>query len=178
MSFATSSFSTSLGFLPVIAASGILVAGVVDDFRSRKVHNVLFLICAAVALVVAVAVGGWEALYLAPVGFMAGIAVFLPLVILKVVGAGDMKLMAAFGIVAGWNAVLTVAVFALIWGAIFGLVQVTLKGQLLGTLKNMLAIASMKNRQPVELHKMPFTVAILMGWLSHLTTSGVFGGVL
>jgi prepilin peptidase CpaA len=173
MNFSMASISSGLSYLPVVTASGILAAGVIDDLRSRKVHNVLFLICVAIALVVTMLVGGLQALFLAPIGFMAGFAVFLPLVLLNIVGAGDMKLMAAFGIVAGWNAVVAVAVFALIWGAIFGLVQVTLKGQLLQTFRNMLSIASMKERKSIELHKMPFTVAILMGWLSHLTYQGV-----
>ena len=168
--------STGILFsMPLIAASTILLAGVIDDFRSRKFHNWLFLVCCAVALVVAVASGGISAMITAPLGFGAGIALFLPLVLVGIVGAGDMKLLAAFGIVAGWQSVLAVAVLSILWGAIFGVVQVILKGQLGSLLRNMYFIVTLKakDKSAIDLHSMPFTVALLMGWLTHLVYRGM-----
>lgn len=159
--------------IPLITATLILLAGVVDDLRSRKVHNWLFLACAAIAALVSVSMEGLGGLSTATIGFLAGLGVLLPLVLLKVVGAGDMKLFAAFGAAAGANAVITVAVFSLIWGALFGVIQVVMKGQLMSTLRNMVAIASMKDRTRLELHKIPFTVAIFVGWLTYLVNRGV-----
>jgi prepilin peptidase CpaA len=154
---------------PLVTASLILFAGVIDDLRSRKVHNWLFLGCTALAVIVNFSIGGWSGLNTALLGFVAGFLILLPLVLLKIIGAGDMKLFAAFGAIAGWSAVINVAILSLIWGAIFGIVQVAVKGQLMVMVKNMLAIASMKkDRSTIELHKMPFTIAIFMGWLSFL----------
>ena len=53
-------------------ASLILFAGVIDDLRSRKVHNWLFLACTAIAVLVNVGVGGWSGLNTAFLGFVAG----------------------------------------------------------------------------------------------------------
>lgn len=161
--------STSLALsIPAFAASAILLAGVIDDLRSRKVHNWLFLSCAAFALVVALATGGWAGLSNGVLGFMAGVAVFPPLVLAKMVGAGDMKLLAAFGILAGWSAVLSVAVYALLWGVLFGVIQVIVKGQGKVLINNMLSIVVLKDRQNLVLHKIPFTIALLVGWMTHL----------
>src|SRR5687768_5345683 len=92
---------------PIVTASAILIAGVIDDFRTRKVHNRLFLACSAIALVVVAAAGGIAAVPTAIFGFLAGLAIFLPLVLIKAIGAGDMKLLAAFGIAAGPSAVVS-----------------------------------------------------------------------
>ncbi len=157
----------------VFAATAILLAGVVDDFRSRKFHNWLFLVCVAVALIVSIATGGVTGLLMSLGGFAAGIVIFLPLVLLKILGAGDMKLMAAFGIVAGWNAVLSVAIFSIFWGAAFGLAQVVLKGQLKSVLRNLGSMAINKGQPATELHKIPFTAALFVGWLTYLVYQGV-----
>lgn len=159
--------------LTLITASLILLAGVIDDLRSKKVHNWLFIACTLIALIVAVATRGLGGLNDALLGFVAGIATLLPLVLLKVIGAGDMKLMAAFGAVVGWSVTVDVAVLSLLWGAIFGLVQVTLKGQLKATAQNMMQIAQMKDRSTLTLHKLPYTIALLMSWLTNLVYQGV-----
>jgi prepilin peptidase CpaA len=157
----------------LITATLILIAGVIDDLRSKKVHNWLFLLCALLALAGATVTGGFAGFNLALIGFFAGLVILMPLVLLKVIGAGDMKLFAAFGAAVGWNTTFDVAVWALIWGAIFGVVQVTLRGQLKATLQNMIAIAQLRDRQTLTLHKIPFTIALLMGWLTDLVRRGV-----
>lgn len=159
--------------LSLITATSILLAGVIDDLRSKKVHNWLFLACAALAISVGVATAGFAGFNIAMIGFVSGIVALLPLVLLKVIGAGDMKLFAAFGAAVGWGTTFDVAIWALLWGAIFGLVQVAIKGQLKATLLNVLTIAQFKDRKGLELHKIPFTVALFMGWLTDLVHRGV-----
>jgi prepilin peptidase CpaA len=160
--------------LVTYAAQGtILVAGVIDDLRTRKFHNWLFLACSALALLTVLIVNGWSGVYLSALGFAAGIAILLPVVLAGVIGAGDMKLLAAFGIVAGWNTVFSVAVMSLIWGAIFGIVKMAVSGQLKALVSNMLAIVTLKKREQLELHKIPYTIALLMGWLSYLVYQGL-----
>lgn len=158
---------------PLIVSGAILVAGVVDDLRTRKFHNELFLACCAAAVTVVLATGGWSALYLSLLGFGAGVAVLLPLVLLNMVGAGDMKLLAAFGIAAGWNAAVSVAVLSLFWGALFGFVRVLVNGEGKLLLANMVSIVSMKNRRELTLHRMPYSFALFVGWLTYLVHSGV-----
>ncbi len=166
--------SPSLSTLvPIAVSSAILVAGVVDDLRSRKFHNWLFLTCAAIAVIAVVVMNGPAGMLMGLLGFAAGFALLTPLVLMRVIGAGDMKLLAAFGIVAGWEAVLTVSIAALLWGAVFGLVRTMLRGEIKTLASNMFSIAVLKERQGLTLQTMPFTVAILMGWLTHLVITGV-----
>lgn len=163
--------------LPIVTATLILIAGAVDDLRSRKVHNELFLACTAIAVAVTVLMGGLSGLASAGAGFAAGLAVLLPFVLMKMIGAGDMKLLAAAGAVVGWSAVIDIGIYSLFWGAVFGVLQVVLKGQWRATLNNMVAIATFKakqSEQPLELHRMPFTIALLLGWFSHLVRGGVW----
>lgn len=157
----------------LITQAGILGTGVIDDLRSRKFHNWLFLACCAVALIVVMVTKGAAGAYLSVLGFVAGIVVLLPLVLAKMIGAGDMKLLAAFGIVAGWNTVVSVAVMSLVWGALFGLAKIAVSGQLKALVANMVSIVLLKKSEGLELHRMPYTVALLMGWLSHLVYQGL-----
>ena len=165
--------SNAASLAPLISATAIVIAGVVDDLRSRKFHNWLFIGCSVFAIAVAVASSGVAGLLWGTLGFTAGFAIMTPFVLMNVIGAGDMKLMAAFGIVAGWNAVLAVAILALFWGAVFGLVRTALRGQLKVIAHNMFAIVALRERKGLELQTMPFTVAILMGWLTNLVLAGV-----
>lgn len=159
--------------IAIIAASSVLISGVVDDLRSRKFHNWLFLGCLAFGAVFVLATGGVRAFPMALLGMAGGFAVFLPMVLLKIIGAGDMKLMGAFGLIAGWDAVLTTAFWSLIWGALFGLIAVIVRGHFKALLHNMFSIVVVRERQGLELQKIPFTIAILMGWLSSLVLRGV-----
>jgi prepilin peptidase CpaA len=151
----------------------ILVAGVVDDLRSRKFHNWLFLACCSLALLAVLITQGWSGVYLSVFGFGAGIALVLPFVLMGMIGAGDMKLMAAFGIIAGAETVFSVAVMSLMWGALFGIVKIALSGQLKILATNMVSIVTLKKRENLELHTIPFAVALFFGWLSHLVYQGI-----
>jgi prepilin peptidase CpaA len=158
----------------IVTATLILLAGVVDDMRSRKFHNWLFVTLTVCAITFAVLTGGgWMGLNTSLVGFATGLIAFLPLVLIHVVGAGDMKLIAAFGAAVGFSAVLDVAIYSLLWGVIFGLVQIAIKGQLTQLVKNLAAISKMQDRTKLQLHTIPFTVAIFMAWLTHLARNGV-----
>ena len=105
-------------------------------------------------------------------GALAGFSIFLPLVLLKIVGAGDMKLMIAFGLAAGWDAVLSVAFYGLLWGALFGVLASVFRGQGRVLAHNLFSIVAVRERKVLELQKIPFTVAIAMGWLTCLTVRG------
>lgn len=156
----------------LVTATLILLTGVVDDFRSRKFHNWLFITCAVVAFAAALYTQGLWAVGLGLAGFAAGLIVFLPFVLLNIVGAGDMKLMAAFGIIAGHAAVVSVAFYSLFWGAAFGIVQVALKGELGGMIRNLGSMAVHRGQASGELHRIPYTAALFVGWLTYLFFQG------
>ncbi len=157
---------------PTLIAAGVLFAGVIDDLRSRKFHNWLFLVCAAVALAGALAAHGPYGFIHGALGFFAGVAALLPFVLIRAVGAGDMKLIGAFGIIAGWNVTLHTALYALAWGAVFGGARALVRGQATALASNMAQIALSRKSEGLDLQQFPYAIAILFGWLSYLTIGG------
>lgn len=164
----------------IFAPSAVFSVGVIDDLRSRKFHNWLFIACSLFGVTFVFLNAGLQGLPVAALGFLAGFLLTLPLVLLKVIGAGDMKLFAAAGILIGWSPVASVLFFALIWGAVFGLLRSTLSGKFRSLCHNLVSIVIgiVRTRQiglqktHLELNRIPFTVAILLGWMSYLAQQG------
>lgn len=149
-----------------LVPSLILAAGVIDDIRSRKVHNELVLVSLAIAAAYSIYAGGLAGLGTGLLGMGAALFMTLPLVLFGILGAGDLKLFLAFGLATSWNAAVYVGIAALIWGAIFGILRAAAGGQLKTLFANTVNLAS---RKPAgELHRIPYTVALLMGWLTYL----------
>lgn len=92
------------------------------DVWSRRIPNLLTFGSAALAVVSHVWVDGAAGGVVALTGWIAGIGLFLPLVLLGGMGAGDMKLLAAFGAWLGAGAALWTALFGSIAGAVYALV--------------------------------------------------------
>lgn len=158
----------------VAVATSILIWAVIEDLRSRKFSNRSFLIACGIALVTSLALGGTSEIISLTLGFGAGIVFFLPFVLAGIVGAGDMKLMAAFGIIVGWHSVMWTGIYGFVWGAVFGLLQIVLRGQF-GSLKtNLTNLAITRSKENLQLHHIPFTAPLLLGWLSHFVLSGGF----
>jgi Flp pilus assembly protein protease CpaA len=155
-------------------ATGILIWAVIEDLRSRKFSNRSFLIACAVAFFTAILTGGFSQTISMTLGFAAGIVFFLPLVLTGAIGAGDMKLMSAFGILVGWQAVMWTGIYGLIWGAVFGLIQIIMRGQIRVLKNNLTSLAFTRTASGLQLHHIPFTAPLLLGWLSHLVLSGTF----
>lgn len=156
--------------------SSILLAGATTDLWRRKVPNALVI----VGFTVTFAWVGWNkglpGLTMGFLGCLAALAFHLPLVMTRVLGAGDMKLMMVFGLATHWQTVLTVAVWALLWGAVFGLLRAMLSGHLIALLKNTLALASRNKPAATQLNYIPYTIALCFGWLTHLSFS--WGGAM
>lgn len=149
-----------------VVPSVILLAGVVDDLRSRKVHNELVLACLFVAAAYTFYAGGLAGLGTGLLGMGAALFMTLPLVLFGILGAGDLKLFLAFGLATSWSTAVYVGIAALIWGAIFGVFRAAAGGELKALFANTMNLAS---RKPAgELHRIPYTIALLMGWLTYL----------
>lgn len=161
-------------YAKVAIATGILVWAVVEDMRTRKFSNRSFIIASTIALIAAVTTGGARELIPATLGFGSGIVFLLPLVLLGVIGSGDMKLMAAVGILAGWDAVLWTAVYGIVWGGVFGVAQILVRKQGRTLVDNLTSLAVTRSKSGLQLHHIPFTAPLLLGWLSHLVLSGAF----
>lgn len=147
----------------------ILVAGVVDDLRSRKIHNALLLSCLPVALIFQFYTAGGMGILNGLGGMGIALALFLPLTFIKALGAGDMKLMMVFGLATGMTEVLYVTFYSFLWGLLLGLLITLFHGRIKIFAKNIAAIVQRKKVDSEKLHSMPYSIALLCGWITYMT---------
>jgi prepilin peptidase CpaA len=151
----------------------LLIAAVVSDLKFKKVENRWILLMLALSLIVQIAAHGTASFGLILSSFATAFVVALPLYLLKVFGGGDFKLLLAVSPLLHWKAIITVIALSFIWGALLGVFRVILAGEGLQLAANMAGIFSRRRPQAASLHSIPFTVAILFGFLSQLTLSQV-----
>ncbi len=155
-----------VSFATIWPLSFLLIA-ITDDLLFKKFHNWLFLTMLSLSLIYTATLSplSWSE---AGLGFLSGLGLMLPLVLLRALGAGDMKFMMCLGVLLGASATLHVFIYSLFWGALLGVLRVLLSGQIL-SLKNNLQTMSYR-LAPHKLHTIPFTVAIFLGWLTWTNT--------
>jgi prepilin peptidase CpaA len=107
---------------PQLAVVVVAALAAASDLRSRRLPNALTFGAAVVALAVHFALSGWSGLAFALAGWALGLAVFLPVYALGGMGAGDVKLLAAFGAWLGPMGVLWTALYGAIAGGVLALV--------------------------------------------------------
>ena len=150
---------------------------VFQDLRTRKVTNTL-IVCGFFSLLIArFYIEGFNGVL---TGFFASTAVLLTGYFLwqfKVLGAGDVKVMTVVGLVFSWERGLEFIFYSFAWGALLGLISLFLAKSFFieSRLVNYNPIMSIRNPS-VKNHKVPFTVAILVGLLSTwvLSSAGVY----
>src|SRR6202049_855257 len=77
-----------------------LVAGLVD-FRTRKIPNLITIPGMVAGITLRTAISGWTGTKVAVEGVVLALALLLPLVLMRALGAGDWKLMGAVGAFVG-----------------------------------------------------------------------------
>lgn len=105
-----------------IAAAVVSVSACVTDLRWRRIPNLLTFAGAAAALVFYSATQGLSGLGFSAAGFAIGLVIFLPLFVVRGLGGGDVKLMAALGAWIGPASALWLAALAAIAGGVFALI--------------------------------------------------------
>lgn len=91
-----------------------------------------------------------------------------PLVYFKVFGAGDIKLLTALSLFITVPTTATVLVYSLFWGLLIGLFKILLSGDT----KTFFQSFALRTQQ-VKSQKIPYAVAILMGWFSILVAGDI-----
>lgn len=156
----------------LVWAGLMLLLGAVDDIRSRKVHNRLIAGIFISSLIVVTIVDGKIGLLDSLFSILTAFISVLPLYLLKALGGGDVKLFTAVSPLLTWKAVLVMLLGSLVWGALLGLFQVLLKGQGKALVQNMLGIFLRNKPAEQNLHKIPYTIALLFGFLTSLKIAG------
>lgn len=143
----------------------ILISGIVDDLRSRKIHNKLILFLIPIALSLVALIEGPQALlYVSLPSGLVALGLSLPLYFLKIIGGGDLKLY--FTVSLTWATSETF--WSLIWafpiGLVFGLLRVCFQGKMKDFFQNVLSLILLK--KPKNLQTFPFSIALFFGWMT------------
>jgi prepilin peptidase CpaA len=146
-----------------------LVAGMVDDFRSRKIHNALVLPLFVFVLVANFYFRGIEGSMIGFGALLLALIATIPLFSSGIWGGGDVKLFAVFAFAVDPAGMFWTLIYSFIWGAIFGLTRAALQKQLFTLVKNTYRLAMRQRLQAQEIHKIPYSFAILLGWFTQLT---------
>ena len=121
--------------LQIVLAS-IALLSAVSDFRTRTIPNWLTLGGLAAAVTAQLALGGWMGAKAAALGLGVAMLVYLPLFLLRFMGGGDVKMMAAIGAAAGPGNWLAIFLITSILGGPIALATILLRGRVGKTLRN------------------------------------------
>jgi prepilin peptidase CpaA len=123
---------------PAIFAALLILATVaaIWDLRTRRIPNWLVLAGLVAGFGLNGFLFGLPGLATAGLGMLAGFSIYLVLHLLRAMGAGDVKFMAAVGSLVGWHEWFRIFFAAVIVGAIAGLILAFAKGRLGRTLNN------------------------------------------
>ena len=162
--------------LPDVLCVLICLVSVVTDLRSRRIPNWLtvpsilggLVLNAGLPLVAPAPVyGPLFGITSSVAGCLLLLLVFGFLGFIRFVGMGDVKLMAAVGALLRWPTALWALAYVAIAGGVVAVFYTLAGGRLGAVLGNLLAITRKvvrrKEGQEVELHRIPYAVAVLIG---------------
>jgi prepilin peptidase CpaA len=161
---------SQLGMLLGLIFTLLLASACVSDLRTRRIPNALVLTTALIGIGYSVAIapyveGGLGALS----GIGIGLVIWLPLYVLRLLGAGDVKFFAAASAWLGPAIALEAALLSAICGGVLALVQLWRRDSWLLTLTN-LSLAIKQPRALAELprvanapRRLPYGVAMAAG---------------
>lgn len=180
---AATSWQAGVGIVLVL----LLALAVVSDARKRRIPNVLVLVTLLAGILFHAlgpqggagglfssepgALGGWRAL----AGALTGFLMFLPLYGLRLLGAGDVKLLAAVGSFAGPAAFVNLALFVLLAGGLLALAKMAVARNARLVLQNTLASlgqmlpgsAGTFDARSQTAWRMPYAVAVAAGVMAY-----------
>jgi prepilin peptidase CpaA len=125
-----------------VMALVITVTAALFDLRTRRIPNALTLGGAAFGLAYGLVMHGLAGLATSTLGWVAGLAVFLPFFLLGGLGAGDVKLVACLGAWLGASVVVWVAIYAALAGGVMAIVVALATGYLRAAVDNLYLLLS------------------------------------
>jgi prepilin peptidase CpaA len=179
-----------VGLLVLIILTVLLLLATREDVRSHRIPNKLVLVGVVLGLGLnglLPADSGFNSMILGGLGWLAalkglalGIAVLLPMYLLRAMGAGDVKLMGMVGTFLGPGDLIGALIATFIAGGVMALVVALWSRHLMNMLQNikLMLFGSMlkmnagqppiMNELPVSVAKLPYAVAITVGTLGYL----------
>lgn len=168
-------------FLVTVLAASLI--GAVTDVRTRRIPNWLVLALLIAGLVEHAVLSGWTGvlgdLALAGAVMLAGTVAFS----FKLIGGGDVKLLAAAAGTLGYPAGITFVLLTLVCGGVLALVFAAFHGRLQQTFSNVRAaalpiFAGARPARPQTGLAMPYALAIFAGALCATAVSTTHTGLL
>jgi prepilin peptidase CpaA len=126
----------SMNSVVAVIALAIGFAACVTDVRTRRIPNALTFGAAALGLAFHGVAGGFAGLWTAALGWLVGVALFLPFFLLRGMGGGDVKLLAALGAWLGPAGALWLAIYSQVMGGLMAVVFALARGYLMTALRN------------------------------------------
>ena len=144
------------------------------DWRSRRIPNWLTVSGVIAGVILHAILTGWHGVLFALAGAAVALFLLLPPVLMRLLGAGDWKLLGAVGAFLGPILILFVLVVSIFASGLMAMVQMTTAGRVRETLRNMLVLVravfsfGLKANHQVSLDnpnalKLPFGVAVATG---------------
>jgi prepilin peptidase CpaA len=123
---------------PVILAGALALALIAGwtDLRSRRIPNWLTVPGLVIGVVANTVLGGWSGLKTSLLGALIGLALLLPFVLLRSLGAGDWKLAGALGSFAGPALLMDLLIGSVFVAGLMAVALIIYKGRVRQTLRN------------------------------------------
>lgn len=170
--------------LPKVILIGLVLLAGAYDARYRKIPNWLSLSGLILGLGINTLFAGWEGLGAATLGFGLAMSVYTPLYLVRGMGAGDVKLMAAIGAIVGPHEWFGIFIATALVGGVVSLTAIIIKKRGHQTFLNLTLILSelLQFRRPAEADarlgvrnpnalRMPHALNIVAGCLAFLYLS-------
>lgn len=122
--------------LPQLAPALVAFLGCVTDLKSRRIPNALTLSAAAAAFGFFLARDGWHGLAWSAGGWAVGLAMFLPFFLLRGIGGGDIKLVAALGAWVGPAAAVWLGLYTALAGGPLAILMALSRGYVRQAFRN------------------------------------------
>ena len=160
--------------------TGVLLATAWHDIRSHRIPNVLIVTGVMAGILLHARLEGFSGVVAAVGGCAVGLVVLLPFYVMRMLGAGDVKLMAMVGAFLGPWDVLGALLATLLAGGVMALVVALRAGRMTRLLQNVkwMVLESMLKMSagqaptvddlPESVGKLPYAVAIAAGTLGFL----------
>jgi len=140
---------------------GVLLAAAIYDVRFRRIPNWLTVTGAALGLLLNAFLMGpaeswfsFAGVWFSLRGFGLAFAVYFLLFIIRAMGAGDVKLMAAVGAMVGWADWLGIFIITAVLGGFMALILIATKGRIQKTFWNVAFILTeMRSGRPAYLKR-------------------------
>ena len=152
----------------LLAPTIILLGAAFTDVQSHKIYNKWVVISIFLALLSSFLCFQFAGLQQGALAAGVALLLTLPLVLLGALGAGDMKILFAFGLAQTYSAVFSVVVISFLWAAIIGIGLSIVRGRAKILAKNTYKILTAQPRDESSFQKIPYSVALFLAWITYI----------